>query len=115
MKRYIRSTELGWEDYADFIDSYDDMPDRDSIPEYSNEVVPGMYWCNDEFTFTVTDVNGSRATVEETWISYDTGKDMKKVHKYRISSDDGSEYVYDPKDPEWRFYASSAFGVVDKY
>lgn len=115
MKRYIRSTELGWEDYADFIDGYNDMPDRDSAPEYSTEIVPGMYWCQDEFTFTVTSVNGNRATVEETWISYDTGRDMKKVHKYRIGSDDGSEYVYDPTDPEWRFYASSAFGITNRY
>jgi len=89
MKRYIKSAEL-------------DIP---------RTIVPGMFWCEDEFTFTVTNVSGDRATVVEEWIAYDTGESRKETHKYRIGSENGTEYVYDPQDPEWRFYASSSYGV----
>ena len=78
------------------------------------EIQSGLFWDIDGHRIEVIEKVGSlRAKVKESWIAEDTGEEKEDISMYDIGVDNKdnvkSEYIYDPKYPDYRMYAGSAF------
>ena len=78
------------------------------------EIQPGLFWDIDGHCIEVLGRVGSlTCEVKESWIAEDTGEEKEDISQYYIGADNKggvrSEYIYDPKYPDYKMYAGAAF------
>lgn len=78
------------------------------------EIQSGLFWDVDGHRIEILERVGSlRAKVRESWIAEDTGEEREYISMYDIGVDNKgnvrSEYIYDPKYPDYKMYAGAAF------
>lgn len=110
MKRYIRSSK----DSRNFSVKQAITASYDFSEPMDTEIQGGLFWDIDGHTIEVLGKVGSlRAKVRESWIAEDTREEREDISMYDVGVDDKngvrSEYIYDPKYPDYKLYAGAAF------